>query len=216
MAVAFNAVTTSSSAGATSLTFSHTTAGSDRALGVSVIQNDSTSPTVTYNGVSMSQEVVASIGSSLRARLFELENPANGANNVVVSVGVEVQIVAGAISVTGADQVDCVSNNASATGFSNSPSVAITSATDELVMASVMSIAVTWTAGSGETERWDITAGGTASWGGTEAGAISVTVNPTQSATEDWAIVAMSFKAAGGAAPVVQDLIGCGIIPFAR
>lgn len=194
MAVAFDAASSTSSAAATSLTFSHTCTGSDRALGVGVTLNDTAATTVTYNSVSMTQEVAVGTGSPVR--LYELENPTTGANNVVVSIGVEVQVIAGAVSVTGADQTDCVSNNASATGFSSSPSVAVTSASGELVLAAISSAAVTWTAGTGETERWDLAGGGLAGWGGTEDGASSVTINPTQSATEDWRIVAMSFRAA--------------------
>jgi hypothetical protein len=99
--------------------------------------------------------------------------------------------------------------------------VTVTSAVGELVMANIMSFGgVSWTQGAGETERWDIQnagAGTCSGWGGTEAGAASVTINPTQSASEEWGICAMSFRAAGAApATVVKDVIGCGIIPFAR
>ncbi len=221
MAVVFDAVSSASSAVATSLTFAHTCTGTDRAIGVGVILNATLVPTgVTYNGVALALEVSQEISSGGNfSRLYELENPASGANNVVVTIGAEVQLVCGAVSVVGADQTDCVSGNAVASGSSSSPSVTITSATGELVLAVICSGGVSWTAGTGETERWDLTnpAGGNSGWGGTEAGAASVTINPTQSASEIWGMCAMSFKASGAApATEMKDMIGCGIVPFAR
>jgi hypothetical protein len=223
MAVAFDAASSSSSAGAqTSLTFAHTTTGTDRALGVGVSINTPDDPTsVTYNGVGMTKEATQDLADGDNSSLWELEAPAEGANNVVITTPNSQLIVAGAVSVTGADQTDCISNSNVANGTSASPSVTVTSAVGELVMANIMSFGgVSWTIGADETERWDIQnagAGTCSGWGGTQAGAASVTINPTQSASEEWGICAMSFRAAGAApATVVKDVIGCGVIPFAR
>jgi len=87
MAIAFDATSSGSSGGASSITFAHTCTGSNRVLFVTVIGEVIPSITgVTYAGVAMTQ-VGSSVsgGGSRSIHLFYLDNPASGANNVVVS-----------------------------------------------------------------------------------------------------------------------------------
>jgi hypothetical protein len=205
LAVVFDNASSSTTNGAnTTLTFSHTTSGSDRALGVGVSINIPDNPdSVTYNGVSMTMETSIELDDGDNSSLWKLENPASGAHDVVVTVPSACGIVAGAVSVTGADQVDCISNSNQAKGTSTSPSVTVTSATGELVMANIMSFNnVTWTPEGTEDERWDLDEAGGVNcngWGATDDGASSVTINPTQSSSVEWGICAMSFRAVSGA-----------------
>jgi hypothetical protein len=86
--VAHTADTGEGAVDGTTLTFSHTSSGSERALlvWVAVQENgtDNVVSGVTYNGVAMT-ELHQGESDTLRGALFGLVAPASGANNVVVS-----------------------------------------------------------------------------------------------------------------------------------
>lgn len=67
-------------------TFSHTTSGSNRMLFVGCIGDTTDTMTgITYGGVAMTRDTSAQMPANRFTYLFELVNPALGANNVVVS-----------------------------------------------------------------------------------------------------------------------------------
>lgn len=111
MPIAFDAATDGGNNGgaSTSLTFSHACSGSDRLL-IVIVAGDSFGGAddvtgVTYGGVPM--ELVGKRAPAASNRwnyLYLLENPASGANNVVVSASSTHYLLAGAASYTGAAQ----------------------------------------------------------------------------------------------------------------
>lgn len=117
-AIAFDAVTTDNNnfPTATTLTFSHTTSGSDRLLAVAVRSIVLTSVSATYNGVAMTVAVSTTPVEGGRFTLFYLLNPTVGANNVVVTAGITSLIYASSASYTGVLQVDSATSNLDCTG----------------------------------------------------------------------------------------------------
>lgn len=111
MAIAFDDSTDGGLAFANTLTFSHTTSGSDRYLTVSVFSGIATDPFdvtgVTYNSASMVEIDREANTSDRWVSLWGLIAPASGANNVVATV--TGGVVAGmASSYTGVDQTSPV------------------------------------------------------------------------------------------------------------
>ncbi len=220
MAVAFDA--TSSGVGAsgasTTCTFSHTCTGSDRALAVGVSGADTANPTsVTYNGVGLTKIVDLVSPDNNNASIWASVGfqPASGANNVVVTfASTPFDILCGSMSVTGADQTNCVSNSNSAAGTSNSPSVTVTTASDEVLFAHIeCNNNGTCSPGTNETELYDRADGG----GGTaltahgyrQLGSDGGVIAPTLSASGDWSICGISFKAVAGN---VVSTLGAGVL----
>lgn len=127
MVIAFNAVTTGTTAGATTVTFSHTPAGSNRLL----IVNASCSVagatlTATFNGVAMTQ--IITLNTNIRQAAFYLFAPAASAQNVVVTSSSSAAIGAVATSYTGCLQSSSVidGSNSGANSGSSNLNVAIT------------------------------------------------------------------------------------------
>lgn len=105
MAIARDSYVIASSGTASSLTWSHTTAGTDRILIVFAYrENGETVTGITYNGVAMTSVTSVSVGTVIEYAYY-LINPASGANNVVVSFsGSTANCIASSISYTGAKQ----------------------------------------------------------------------------------------------------------------
>lgn len=107
MAIAFNAATHSAYTNSTSNTLSHTTAGSNRILFVSIYAGSDVVTGVTYNGVAMTQlqkQLMVGAAAGQYIYLYMLVNPASGANNVVVSSSSGLGGYISAVSYTGAKQ----------------------------------------------------------------------------------------------------------------
>jgi hypothetical protein len=108
MAIAYDNSTNGGSTFAASLTYSHTTSGSDRFLVVATYDEvgaTSFIAGVTYAGVSMTKEATIRCPSDRITCLWKLHAPASGANNVVItSTGGSIVIGSDAASYTGAAQ----------------------------------------------------------------------------------------------------------------
>lgn len=201
MSLAFNAASVSNfGAGVTSLTWSHTTSGLDRALivGVSYFDAAAVSITgVTYAGVAMTNIGGATDSSNSRAQLWKLSNPAVGANNVIVSFSGGIDGLAGAVSFTGAQQITALLTGtlATATGSNTTPTVNAVSNPAEIVIDTLVTAfnLVDATAGAGQTERWKVF-NGPCGAGSTEAGATSTTMSWTLSSSSPWALIAIAVK----------------------
>lgn len=141
-AVAFDAASEGlSSTSTTSLTISHTTSGSNRALycAISHIPGDIdiTTVTATYNGVSMDTLFSdAATHGSRQTKVFRLVAPATGANNFVASWSGSSQLAAVCASFTGVDQADPDDAHVltDGTGGGTSSSRSVSSATGDMVM----------------------------------------------------------------------------------
>lgn len=103
-AIAYDATSTGY-ANATSLTFSHTTSGSDRLLMVQLwtFPSGDTVSGITYNGTSLTKKGTKSADAGGYTNQWSLVAPATGANNIVVSMSSS-QMFVTAASYTGVDQ----------------------------------------------------------------------------------------------------------------
>jgi len=106
--IALDTSTNGGNATATSLTFSHTCSGSNRILHVAVAtptaDNTDYVTGVTYGGIAMTRVDTFRSPGLGGAYLYELVNPALGANNVVISASGSVPIYGASLSHTGALQ----------------------------------------------------------------------------------------------------------------
>lgn len=122
MAIAFDASAKSSGSGINTLTFAHTCSGSDRALVVNVVCDNSDKVTgVTYNGVGMTQVSKLQNTTSRFTYLYLLLGPATGANNIVVSTSSLSYIEGNSASYTGVKQTgqpDATGSNSASSGTS--------------------------------------------------------------------------------------------------
>lgn len=210
MAVAFDAASSAKGTLVSSLSWSHTCAGSDRLLWVGA-GNGAFSPSlttsVTYNGVSMT-EIDDTIQGFAHLSCHRLTAPATGAHTVAVTyAGVNDEAIAGAVSYTGVDQTTPVGTFAGAGSASTTPSVNVSSASGELVVDAVYaSVAIsgnTLTVGSGQTARVDDEDAGSgfgALGMSEEAGAATVTMSWTLGSNADWRIGGIPLKPAAEAA----------------
>lgn len=162
--IAFDAATDGGDNGGatTSLTFSHTTSGSDRFLVVGVVGDYVPNDTVTgctYNAVAMTKSVTLTVSGDRHAYLFTLMAPASGANNVVCSASGTHYIAASAASYTGVSQTSQpeVTNSNSCTSCTTL-SVSITTSTSGAWVAGVVKMTTGGGASVGTTER--VSAGG--------------------------------------------------------
>ena len=204
MALAIDAVTSAVGSSVTSLSWSHTCAGTERGLVVGVSNYVVRTVSATYNSVAMTSEGQQSDPNATdpgEAEQFSLIAPATGANSVALSWGGgSTDVVGGAISFTGADQTDLCGTQAKAQGNSTTPSINVTSATGEIVVDTLSAFASTSapTVGAGQTQRWNdtVTSNFVDGAGSTEAGAATVTMSWSYPAAQEWALVGISVKAA--------------------
>lgn len=206
--------TSSSDSGGGALTFSHTVgSGSNRILivGVSIDRTSTVSVinTVTYGGTALTNiGNTTSTSSVMRISLWRLVSPAVGTANVVVTPvgGNSTDFVAGATSYRGVDQTTPLGTFAEATGGSGTPTVNVSSATNELVVDAVAVdgalLGNSISEGAGQTERYNVNTagllgGGMIGAGSTEPGAATVTMSWTQNGLNGrWAIGAVPLKPA--------------------
>ena len=211
MPVAFDAVTGAVADSSSSLSFSHTCSGDERVLYVAAaMQNINTDVSaLTYGGVSLTivERREGGIGTFDGAvEIWRLIAPATGANTVSVTFDAVDGIKAMAISWTGADQTTPNGSFTSNVGNSTTPSVDISSATDEIVfdyttLTEESGTGPTFTVGAGQTERVNHSENAYARSGGsTEAGATTVTMSWTSSTSDNWVAAGLSVKPAAAAA----------------
>lgn len=204
MPIAFDASSTSQVAVASSLTYSHTTSGSDRFLKVGVSVNTSTLSSVTYAGTDVGAIAEVNVGGGHRAYMRGLVAPATGANNVVVTTAALSNITSTAESYTGVDQVTPNDTAATASGNSTAPSVNVSSATDDLVIDTVEDTGSgTLAADASQTQRQSNSGGGNGTRCGSseEAGAATVTMSWTKGTSTVWGIIGVSINPAAEGEP---------------
>lgn len=198
------------------VTFNHTCSGHDRYLIVGISSKSQTVSGVTYGGVTMTSLGAAGSGFC-RMAMYGLVNPPAGSNQVAVTLAAADQVVVAAISFNGVAQTSSVGTFNSATGSSNTSSVAIASATGELVQDThsnrEASPVVTASAGAGQAAWWNDNTGASTSdvlgAGSNEPGAASVTMTWTLSASARWAIGGISLRpATAKACPSLSMEIG--------
>lgn len=203
------------SATTNSLTFAHTVAGVNRLLlvGIAVDQAKTAISTVKYAGQSMTFVIAAGAGGNPRSEIYALYNPPAGANNVVVTLTVSDQVVAGALSFSGVDATTSIEASAQLTGNSTTPSVTITPLTNNawIVDALAADKGVTASlgtespvvAGANRTSQWNQPLGtsitGYASLYGPLNPAASSTLTWSLASTKKWSYAAVALRPVVGA-----------------
>lgn len=214
MAIAYDTLSQSAEASsANTVSWSHTTSGSDRALFVGAQESGGIGLSgITYNGVAMTEQWDIADAFSFRIAGATLVNPASGTNTVVITWDDVTTGRGVAVSLTGVDQTTPVGTAATATGNSSTISRAVTSAADELVVdcAHMSDFGETMTVGAGQTERMN-----EQNWFGgfgnslvsTEPGAASVTMSWTTGGNNPWSTGAIPFKPAGAGGGTVIPVL---------
>ena len=228
MAIAYDNVSSThvnANAG-TTVTWSHTVNANTNGylvVGVGYKDGDALGVTgVTYNSVAMTPLADGgAAGGTNRAYLFGLKLPDTGAHDVVVTFsGTGTSSTCGALSYTGVDQTAPVGTKQEANGASTVAGVTVTSATGEVVVA-----AACWEQSGTPTEsgtrRWKIDGGDDASaatgGGQDRAGAASTVMTWTFGGNNWFSAAGIPLKPAGaGPTTSVRDMIGRGVVPFAR
>ena len=208
------ATSQNSSANTTSLSFSHNPgSGSNRlllvAVGLGAITDTGNPPSmtgVTFGGTAMTlvgSRISGSAGTSddTISYIYSMVNPPSGAANVVVTLGGAGSLVAGATTFTGVNQASPLGTLVSAAGSGATASVAVTSASGQLVFGTS-----SWdeqppvTVPVDQSSLWNITGGALGAASGaasTEPGASSVTHSYTSAGNnQDWAILAVPIQPA--------------------
>ncbi|MBW2058654.1 MAG: hypothetical protein JRJ26_14260, partial [Deltaproteobacteria bacterium] len=209
-AIAVDNVSTGTTDRGSTITISHETSGSDRLMLVGVSFNNDSYETVagiTYNGVPLSFVGEDHRDDDARVEIWMLVGPDLGTHDVKVTFNRALyrQAIAGVVTFTGVDQNGPLRTFASEYGDGSTASVGVPSATGELVFGIV---AAEWpsglTAGSGQTERWNLSMGGgrTGGAGSTEPGASTVTTSWTLGSSDHWAVAGISVKPSSGATPL--------------
>ena len=192
MAVTYDAVSTINNNSAGPSTTSHTCTGSDRLLVVclSFYHPSSVVTALTYNGVALSLFGGFS-DFQYNSEIWYLVAPATGANtlSVTFSGSGTYEMGLSAHSFTGVDQSTPLAAFTSGSGTSTTPSIAVSSAADQIVIDSLcITHSGTLTVGAGQTERSNfIGSGGTIRHGAsTETGAASTTMSWDNSTSQGW------------------------------
>ena len=213
--VALDSVTSASgdlTSAAPTLTFSHTSTGSNLVLVVGISLNISgqtgaTVSGVTYGGAALTAAGTPQSNGSRFSQIWYLINPATGTNPVVVSLSLSgagtIGTVAGAATFTGADQTTPIRTYAKNTGNSSSPFVNVASGSNDMVMDALAVFAGPTAASSStaQTQQWAITSGtgggnDVYGFGSTRQGAASVPMseNLTPNAAVQWVDTAVSVQ----------------------
>lgn len=185
--------------------------GSERCLVVAINVRYSGQVTgITFNGVALTKAADADDGGNrCAAEVWYLVNPAATTANIVATCSSARRVQWTAYCLTGVAQGTPVGTGATATGNSTGPSVAVSSASGELVIDAVAALAdtdtlagLTLTVGASQTQTGNALAssGAQAVRGGSsrEAGASTVTMSWTLSTGTYWAVAAVPFKASSG------------------
>jgi len=207
----------------TSITWAHTTTGTDRMLAVCVfgdVTNDViTGVTYAGNALTLVDKALAQ-ASGRWGYLYYMIAPTSGANNIIVSASSSIAIYGMASSYTGVHQTTPLdaSNTGTDIGLSSSQTVSVTTTVDNdwtVMCTRVETGGSVPTAGAGTTLRQSVSAGLVLSDSNgalTPVGSKSLIINDTDSA--NWASIIAAFSPAtgggGGATPCHRSLLGVG------
>lgn len=213
MAIAYDNANSAKAAGAAlSISFTLTVgSGSDRFLFVGVGTSSgpeahSAVDTITFNGDSLTKKWGQSFSTFYRHEGWYMTAPDTGATLTVqvTMLGTNDELAAGAVALTGVDGTTPLDTHAVATGTSTTPSVNVSSATDDLVIDVMYGESNALTS-SGQTIRCEQEGigGGSASFGmSTAAGAASVSMSYTNSQNAVWGIGGVSINPAGASGAI--------------
>ena len=184
-----------------SISWSHTVSGNNRLLIVGVSIRNGGGQTVldpdgvTYGAQSLTKIGAIDNGTNVRVEMWYLVAPLTGTDTVTVTLAASAtaRFAAGAISLTNVDQgTPIIGGLTSNTGNDDSPTVAVSSASGELVVDTLASMNDSEaTAGAGQDRQWSPTTVSVRGAGSTEPGAASVNMSWTLGTASQWAIGAI-------------------------
>ncbi|NIS81878.1 MAG: hypothetical protein GTO14_17080, partial [Anaerolineales bacterium] len=206
-AVVVEDVSVGTTSGGSSITIiAHQASGSDRFMLVGVSLNNDSYETVTgitFNGIPLTLVGTEAKSDDARVEIWSLVNPDLGNHDVEITFSEAIyrQAIAGVVTFSGVDQTSPLGTFASAKADGTLASVDVPSATDELVFGIVAAETPSGlTVGSGQTEHWNVVAGGgkTEGAGSTEAGAATVTTSWALGSSDHWAVAGVSIRPSSG------------------
>ena len=191
-----------------SLTLSHTTSGAADLMlvGVSINnENLETVSSITYDGASLTRvgfvNHQGSGGDDSRVEIWKLVPPPAGTADVVITFSADLRFaaVAGVVTFTGVDQVNPLGTFAATYGDTNSPSLAVPSAPDELVLGVVAcETCISVSFPSPGAEQWNLNASSnTYGAAATYESASDVTVGALLGSADHWAMGGISIRPTG-------------------
>ncbi len=193
------------------LTFAHTTAGTNRLLIVGVSINITNASTASVTGITYGGTALTIIGAhndaggTRRVEMWSLLAPTTGSANVVVTVNIPTAVnegvVAGATTFTGVDQTVPLGLFVSADGAGGAnsqldvPSVINGMILDTLATDGTQTVTVS----GPQVSRWNVQRGnntnpGVRGVGSSRTGAPAVPISETFSGTSNWALGAVSIN----------------------
>jgi uncharacterized repeat protein (TIGR01451 family) len=194
----------SASGNTSSLAWSHTIgSGSNGILivGVSNRRSNRTVTNVTYGGQSLTRiGIQVSGGNTSRLEMWYLLAPPQGTALLTVNLSGNTDVIGGAVSYFGVDQLAPMGTFSSTGGTGSSATVTITSAIGELVVGAIAApgTAQSLTPGSGQISNWNVGTGTSGAnergAGSSQDGASSVMMSWGLGASADWAIGAVSLR----------------------
>jgi hypothetical protein len=187
--------------GSTNFYVPHTTGtGTNRLMLVGISQKNKLVNGVTYGGIPLNLVGEEIDNGNARMHLYSLINPPSGTANVVVqlSANPDKGIVVGVTTFTGVNQTTPLGTFNGTEDKTAFPSIAISSASGELVYSVATIRSTTFSVNSGQTELYNIKTSGEIEGGSasTKPGAASVTMGWTAASEQDWAIGGVSIKPA--------------------
>lgn len=214
--VAFDAASSGQATSTNTITVSHTSSGSNRAVFVGVgcsSGGPDVTNSVTYGGTAMTEDWDVSdvpAGNPILANSgHHLANQSTGAQNVVVTKNdTHDEVVAGAISMTGVDQTTPIGAVPTpANGESTTAAITVASVgEDDLVVSNLYTGWNGAAPGADQTERWEqIISASVGGSGDTQPGTAGGVMSATRTSAgfaDIWTIGAVAFKpSAGGGDP---------------
>ncbi len=199
--VSLDSKTTGSTSGS-GLTLSHTAAGDDRLMlvTVSMAHPDGESVNnITYNGTSLFLVGTTGGGHDALVEIWGLVAPDLGTHDVVVSLtgSPSEGTIVGVSTFAGVDQSTPLGTFTSATGDSSSLAVNVGSAEDELVFAAITvdnGDNQSLSPGAGQTEYWDLYRGHANAGASVEDGATTVNMSWNFGDGNPWAVGGISIR----------------------
>ncbi len=205
LAISANGTATSGqTASGNSLNWSHTVAsGANRVMYVTLAIDGLGAGvnSVTYGGVNLTQ--VGRTAGNHAVEIWRLVNPSVGTASVFVTLDSTTAIKGGAVTYNGVDQGTPNGTYASATGTGTTATLNVSSAAGRLVLdiTNWDNNPTGYTIGAGQTSQWSLTNGAHRGVTTTEAGASTVTMSSTVSASNQWEMGAISINNAPNNAP---------------
>lgn len=215
MAIAYDNVTANEQLSGSSLTFAHTTSGSDTLLFAGTTDGGAVGvSSITYNSVSASLVGNVQIPSDRSIFLYSLIAPANGSNNIVFTLNSSTTNWGGTvITYTGCDQTTNpeASGTDTASGVTSDTTSLTTLTDDAWLTAQCGYTHGTWSASSGTTQRANPAgSSGYVDSGGSvgTAGSYSLGQQTTRPGGTNFAMVIAAIKPAAAASSNIKSIAG--------